>query len=249
MYHRPAATNGNAAGSGADVYLRPVRVIISSRDLLVRNGARFILEQQPGIRVQGEATGLKETYELALRSRPDVLVLGLGAVNRAHLDALPHFAAVCRVIVLMSRVDEDLEFEAVRRGASAVLRRDVLDPQNLRATVRGDASPPDNLYELPSRTVSGKMAQRTGGCTQASRSPAATTPQRSAESLSPREVEVMELIARGFRNGDIAQTLQVSEKTVKNHINRVFAKLQVDTRARAILIWLGYGGASPGTTG
>jgi DNA-binding NarL/FixJ family response regulator len=197
--------------------------------------------------VYAEAATLNQMFELVRGTSPDALVLGLGSITHAYIDLVPSLAAVTRVVLVLSRADHEVAARACAAGAAAVLSRDVLSPQQLRTAVVGGARRSPVVGDTPPPAVSGRMARRATTCAEP---PTLPRPQgilvdgSSREWLSPREVEVMELIARGFRNADIARTLQVSEKTVKNHINRVFAKLHVDTRARAILVWLGYGAGS-----
>lgn len=185
------------------------RVVVVSADLLVRRGVRCLLEGYAGVRVAGELRSPTELIGLDVNVRPDLLVLDAEGSIRALLMMLPRLARFTKVMVLLPRPDVTT-VELVRRaGASTVLVHQDLSHSKFYKAVDGTIS------TLPARL----------SCL-------------ARERLSPREVDVMDQIARGLRNSDVALALNMSEKTVKNHINRIFAKLQVDSRAKAIVLWL-----------
>lgn len=207
------------------------RVIVGSRDLLVRSGTRFLLDQHPAISVIAEGSTVDQTHELAANLRPDAVVLSVSTGNSAYHEALLRLAAFTRVVLIIACSTSDYERYANVPGASVVLPRDGLSPSQLHSAVLG--KPASALSVRRSAVLGPHMSSAS-----AVRTPRGERTLR--ELLSPREAEVMDLIACGHRNSDIAHLLYVSEKTVKNHINHVFAKLQVDTRSRAILAWLGH---------
>jgi DNA-binding NarL/FixJ family response regulator len=154
------------------------------------------------------------------------------------IAAVPLLARDARVLMLTYAQDADTVAEALRAGASGYLVHGSFEPADLlgavRATHAGEAalSPP-----AASAAVAALHAEP--------RAAALPLPDHSTSGLSAREREVMDLIARGLSNQDIAAELVLSAKTIKNHVNHIYAKLGVRTRAEAIASWLGVADAEP----
>jgi DNA-binding NarL/FixJ family response regulator len=201
-----------------------IRVLIADDHAVVRRGLRTFLELQEDIDVVGEAEDGEEAIAEAERARPDVILLDLVmprldgvAAIRGILERSPS----TRVIVLTSFLDDDKLLPAVRAGAAAYLLKDV-QPQDLVAAIRTVHGGESELHPAAAARV---MAELADGGPQGD--PRAT--------LTPRELEVLELIARGRPNKLIARELGIAEKTVKTHVSNLLRKLGLTDRTQAAL--------------
>ncbi len=202
----------------------PIRVLVVDDHAVVREGLRAFLELQVGIEVVGEAADGEEALAAADRLRPDVVLLDLVMPRldgvRA-LRALRERLPGARVIVLTSFLDDDKLLPALRAGAAGYLLKNA-EPQELVRAVRvahaGEA--------LLDPVVAARLVE----------SLAAGEQDEPLDRLTPREREVLVLIGHGFPNKQIAQRLDVSEKTVKTHVGRLLAKLGVDDRTQAAVL-------------
>jgi NarL family two-component system response regulator LiaR len=200
----------------------PIRVLIVDDHAVVREGLRTFLDLQDGIEVIGEASDGEEAVQLATRLNPDVVLMdlvmptldGVGAMKQLR-DRLP----ATRVIVLTSFIDDERLLPAIRAGAAGYLLKDV-QPQELARAVRAASSGQALIDPTVAARLIDSLADRRG---------------EEAEQLTPREGEVLDLIARGFSNKRIARELGVAEKTVKTHVSHVLAKLGVADRTQAAL--------------
>ncbi len=201
-----------------------IRVLVVDDHAVVREGLRAFLELQVGIEVVGEAADGEEALAAADRLRPDVVLLDLVMPRldgvRA-LRALRERLPGARVIVLTSFLDDDKLLPALRAGAAGYLLKNA-EPQELVRAVRvahaGEA--------LLDPVVAARLVE----------SLAAGEQDEPLDRLTPREREVLVLIGHGFPNKQIAQRLDVSEKTVKTHVGRLLAKLGVDDRTQAAVL-------------
>ena len=201
----------------------PIRVLIVDDHAVVREGLRTFLELQEGLEVVGEADDGAEALPLAEELKPDVILMDLVMPNLdgvAAMRELRERVPGARVIVLTSFLDEDRVMPAIRAGAAGYLLKNV-QPQELARAIRlADAG-----ETLIDPAVAARLVE-------------AVADGRSAEpdhELTPREQEVLDLIARGFSNKRIALELRVAEKTVKTHVSHVLAKLGVSDRTQAAL--------------
>jgi two-component system, NarL family, response regulator LiaR len=199
----------------------PIRVLIVDDHAVVREGLRAFLALQDGIEVAGEAADGEEALEAAARLRPDVILMDLVmprldgvAAMRALRERLPR----TRVIVLTSFLDDDKLLPALRAGAAGYLLKNA-DPQELVRAVHA-AHAGEALLDP---VVAARLVETL----------AADGVEEPLDRLTPREREVLVLIAHGFANKRIAQELAVSEKTVKAHVSHVLAKLGVSDRTQA----------------
>ncbi len=202
-----------------------IRVLIADDHAVVRQGLRTFLDLQADIDVVGEAADGEEAVAVAAEHAPDVILLdlvmprldGIGALRR-----LREVAPGARVIVLTSFGEDERLFTALRAGASGYLLKDVEPAELVRSirTVHGGGAP---LSPAVAARVVDEFASGGG----AGRAP--------ADDLTPRELEVLCLIARGRSNKRIALELGVAEKTVKTHVSHVLAKLGLSDRTQAAL--------------
>lgn len=205
-----------------------VTVAIADDNAVVRMGLRSLLESSERVELIGEASDGEELVELVERERPDVTLCDIRMPRLNGLGALNQVADLTRFVMLTNNDDEATVREAMQTGARGYLVYGHHDGDEILAAIVSVAN---------GSTVWGPAA------TQALLSPAPAAPSETgthpaAADLSEREREIMELVAAGKRNAEIASTLFLAEKTVKNHLNRIFPKLGVTTRAEAISLWL-----------
>ena len=203
-----------------------IRVVIADDHRVVRDGLCYLLSQESDVEVVGEAGDGKQTVDVVAATRPDVLLLDLympeldGHAVLAALHDAPHRPAV---VVLTSAADDEHLVRAMRAGATSYLLKtapadDVITA--VRAASAGTASlSPELLTRL----------------TQALRRP---PPPDPFEPLSPREREVLQLIARGHSNRQIARGLAIGEQTVKTHVRSILIKLGLQDRVQAAIFAL-----------
>jgi DNA-binding NarL/FixJ family response regulator len=220
-----------------------ISVLIADDQVLVRAGFRAILESQPGITVCGEAADGRAVIDLVRTRRPDVVLMdiqmpdidGLEATRRLLQEKeLEHPVAV----VMLTTFDLDAYvYDALRAGASGFLLKDTL-PEDLvaaiRVVARGDA--------LIAPGITKRLIE------QFARSAPASTPPPALAELTPREAEVLILVARGLSNAEIADELVLTNATVKTHIKRILAKLGVRDRVQAVVLAYEAGLVYPGTS-
>jgi DNA-binding NarL/FixJ family response regulator len=204
----------------------PIRVLIVDDHAVVREGLRTFLELQDGIEVVGEAANGEEALERVADQRPDVVVMdlvmpkldGVGAMRELQRRGSP-----TRVLVLTSFLDDERLMPAIEAGAAGYLLKNV-DPAELARAVRaahaGEAMlDPGVAARLVERIASRERAVSKG-----------------VDELTRREREVLEWIAQGHSNKQIARELGVAEKTVKTHVGHLLAKLGVADRTQAALL-------------
>ena len=216
--------------SGAADAPPPPRVVIADDQNLVRSGFRLILNSA-GIPVVAEAADGREAMAAVLKHRPDVVLMdvrmpemdGLEATRR--ILATPAVSATVRIIILTTFDLDQYVYAALAAGASGFLLKDV-SPEHLVAAVQlvrtGDAL----LAPSITRRLVGRFAPR--GLLAAQRAL-----DRDISALTPRELEVLGLIARGLSNAELAATLTLSEATVKTHVARILNKLDLRDRVLA----------------
>ncbi|WP_033320673.1 response regulator [Streptomyces yerevanensis] len=230
-----------------------IRVIIVDDQAMVRAGFAALLAAQSDIDVVGEAADGRKGVELARGTRPDVVLMdvrmpemdGLAAARilldpqEDHKDYMDHEDAVSRPKVLMLTTfdADDYVYEALRAGASGFLLKDA-PPADLIAAVRVVAAGDALLAPKVTRRLIADFAQQ--------RPAPRRRPAVQLEGLTPRETEVLELVARGLSNQEIADHLVLAEQTVKTHIGRVLAKLDLRDRAQAVIFAYESGLVTPG---
>ncbi|MEV6383179.1 response regulator transcription factor [Streptomyces sp. NPDC051773] len=237
----------------------PLRVLVADDNPVVRAGLTALLGAHPDITVVAQATNGAEALREARRHRPDVALLDVRMPGTDGLTALPELAALCPVMMLTYSTEPEVVTEALRRGACGYLVHGeftapelitaVRDVREGRPAISATVSTSLGVSYEPSHESHDHASHMQPSMTQSSTSgpTRATTPPRHAFDrvnrpsfgLSSREVEVMDLIASGMNNRQIAAACFISEKTVKNHINSIFAKLHSSTRSEAIAHWLG----------
>ncbi|MFB7630794.1 response regulator [Streptomyces sp. NPDC056149] len=216
-----------------------IRVIIVDDEPLVRHGLRTILEADPGIRVVAEAADGHAAIEQARAHACDVVLMdirmprGDGIVATRALRAMATPPAV--VILTTFQLDEYVT-EALRAGAAGFLLKDTPPTEIIRA-VHDVAEGHGVLSPSVTRQVIDTLLQQHQALTARERA--------QLESLTAREREVLHLVGQGLSNADIARSLSASEATIKMHVSRVLAKLELNNRVQAALLARNADAASP----
>ena len=206
--------------------MEPVRVLLADDHPFFRDGLRMLLDEASDMELAAEAGDGDQAVALATQTEPDVILMdikmpgmsGIEATRRI-LGASPHIG----IIVVTMYEDDDFVFSAMRAGARGYLlkgadREDVL--RAIRAVANGDA------------IFGPAIARRLIGFFAA---PASPSPPPLFPELTEREREILDLIARGYSNADIAGRLYLSPKTVRNNVSNILSKLQLASRAEAIV--------------
>jgi DNA-binding NarL/FixJ family response regulator len=232
----------------------PLRLLVADDNPVVRAGLTALLSGRADTTVVAQAADGREAYEAALEHRPDVILLDVRMPGVDGISALPHLVRLAPVMMLTYSHETETVREALRLGAGGYLVHGEFTTEQLVRAVRDvrEGRPhvtPGAAKALLTELQSGAPAHvghqlpapARGICApplSQLQSPMEES-SRSRFRLSAREAEIMDLIASGMTNRQIAATCFISEKTVKNHINRIFAKLHSTTRSQATAKWLG----------
>jgi DNA-binding NarL/FixJ family response regulator len=218
----------------------PVTVLIADDQALVRAGFRSILEAQAGISVVGEAADGRDAIDLVRKRGPDVVLMDIKMPDIDGLEATRRIVAEPdnRTAVLMLTTFDlnEYVYDALRAGASGFLLKDV-PPEELVAAVRVVAGGEALIAPAITKRLIEHFVRT---------APPGDTPGRLDE-LTPREVEVLTLIARGRSNQEIAADLVLTEATVKTHVKHVLRKLDARDRVQAVVFAYETGLVTPGT--
>ena len=202
-----------------------VRLLVVDDQQLIRDGIAALLSIRPGITIVGTAVNGREAVEKAVELGPDVVLMD---VRMPELDGVEAVAVLrgrapeCRVVMLTTFDDEEYVVQALRAGASGYLLKD-LPAEELAQAVRLAHA---GVTQLDS-SVAARLA--------AALPHAAPEPPAAAPALSPREIDILRLVARGRTNREIAAQLYLSEGTVKNHVSRILSRLALRDRTQAAL--------------
>ena len=217
-----------------------IRVVLADDQRVVREGLGTLLGLLDGVEVVGTAADGQEAVELARRLDPDIVLMDLRMPRCDGIEATRRLAAArgrARVVVLTTYADDASVLAALRAGARGYLTKDAGADEirmALEAVARGEAA-------LDPAVQHHVVAAVAGGD-----DPAAPQEPALPDGLTPREAEVLALIARGLTNREIAADLVVSEATVKSHVNHLFAKAGVRDRAQAVAYAFRHGLAEGG---
>lgn len=230
---------------------QPTRILLVDDQELLRAGFRIILGSQPGLEIVGEAADGATAVQLAETLQPDIICMdvqmpgmdGLEATRRIVAD--PHLHAAVLILTTFDR--DDYLAEAPRAGASGFLLKNS-SPEELVAAVRVVAGGDALLSPAVTRRVIEGFAQASTEQTTAIEASAAhtTAPGADYEQLTEREREVLQLVAQGLSNQEIASELFVGEATVKSHVSKVLQKLTLRDRIQAVIYTYEHGLAPRG---
>jgi DNA-binding NarL/FixJ family response regulator len=205
-----------------------IRVVVADDMALVRGGMKMILEADPGIRVVGEADDGAAAVEEAIRTSPDVAVMDIRMPGVDGIEAtrrLQQRMPSVRVLVVTTFHLDEYVHEALRAGAAGFLLKDTA-PDSLVGAVRTVAAGDALLSPAVTRQLIEHYVQRPA--------PDAALTGKLAE-LTPRELDVARLVARGMTNAEIAATLFLGEGTVKTHVTAILSKLGLRNRTQIVV--------------
>ncbi|MEU6574457.1 response regulator transcription factor [Streptomyces sp. NPDC046805] len=232
----------------------PLRILVADDNPVVRAGLTALLAGREDITVVAEAADGREAYDAACRHRPDVILLDVRMPGVDGIAALPHLVRLAPVMMLTYSHESETVQEAVRLGAAGYLVHGEFTVDQLLTAVRDIRHGRPHFTPTAAGALMAQLksdATAHGNPEMASSAPTVSSQNlsqlqsgvgqsgRSRFQLSPREAEIMDLIASGMTNQQIAAACFISEKTVKNHINRIFAKLHSTSRSQAAAKWLG----------
>jgi NarL family two-component system response regulator LiaR len=201
-----------------------IRVLIADDHAIVREGLRYLVASEPGMTLVGEASDGETAVQLFCMLRPDVTLLDLLMPGKDGLEALCEIREQdpqARILVLTSFAEDQRVFPAIKAGALGYLLKDS-SPQDLLRAIREVYHRDSYLSPLIAR----KVIQELHRAPELSSGP---------EPLSERELDVLHLIAEGLSNQEIADRLVISERTARNHVGRILAKLHLENRTQAAL--------------
>ncbi len=224
---------------------RPVRIMITDDHALVRDGLRSMLEDEPGLEVVGEASNGLEALELCRSLKPDLMLMD---VRMPEMDGLEATRAIkgefpsTSVLMVTMHENPDYLMEALSAGAAGYILKGASGDKLVDAinrTIMGESPLNEELAARLLRRLADKAETEREESAQQPPPASPAQPQRrqevplALEALTPRETEVLGLLAQGQSNPKIAQTLTISRSTAKVHVERIIRKLEVSDRTQA----------------
>jgi DNA-binding NarL/FixJ family response regulator len=209
-----------------------IRVLLVDDQPLLRTGFRMILSAEPDLTIVGEAGEGASGVEAARRLKPDVVLMdirmpGMDGIQATRALAGPGVEDPIKVLILTTFGLDEYVVEALRAGASGFLLKDA-PPEDLVEAIKIVAAGEALLAPSITRRLLDRVATRLPPATDAA--------IPALAELTDREMEVLKLVARGLSNAEIAEKLVVSETTVKTHVSRVLAKLEIRDRVQAVIL-------------
>ena len=206
-----------------------LRVLVADDHALFRRGLQMVLDQEPDLELVGEAADGTEVVERAQELMPDVVLMDVRMPRRSGIEAtreikdlLPH----CKILMLTISDDEADLYDAIKAGASGYLLKEI-PIEEVADAIR-------SVWAGQSR-ISPSMASKLLSEFATMSKKADEPRQVPAPKLTDREMEVLQLVAQGLNNRDIAKQLYISENTVKNHIRNILEKLHLHSRMEAVV--------------
>lgn len=213
---------------------RRTKILLVDDHALFRVGMRNILEREPDFDIVGEADDVRSAFDLSAEQTPDIVLMDLSLPPPGGIEGTQRIkreVPSAGIVVLATEEDEDSLFDAIKAGAAAFILKDV-GPDDLVTIIRrvsaGEYLINDKVFAKPS--VASRVLKEFREL--------AVYGQEAAPifaPLSPREVEILDNIAQGMTNKQVAYALSISEQTVKNHMSSILRKLSVNDRTQAVV--------------
>ncbi len=222
----------------------PVRIVVADDHQVVRTGFAALLDTQPDFTVLGTASDGAEAVRMSRELRPDIVLMDVRMPGTDGIEATRQLTGKVdspRIIILTTFDLDEYVYDALRAGASGFLLKDVT-AERLFDAVRVVAAGEALLAPAVTRRLISEFAKLRPKATGRSESPA-----RALGELTPRETEVLRLLAEGLSNPEIAARLVVTEETVKTHVSRVLHKLGLRHRTQAVVLAYESGLVTPGS--
>lgn len=210
-----------------------IKIMIADDHVLLRQGIRNVLELEQDLEVIGEAGDGEQTVERVLTLAPDILLLDINMPRFNGLEVIKRMnqqQQKTKIIVLTMHDDESYVIEVVKAGAMGYLLKDI-EPGMLVAAIRTVYAGESFIYPTLAKKLFSELSRQQDKNTATLK----TVTHRRAEGLTYRELEVLQRVCLGLSNQDLAKSLFLSEKTVKNHLTSIFRKLGVNDRTQAVL--------------
>ena len=207
-----------------------IRIVIADDHEVVRIGLGAVLNLTPGMKVMGHAARMEETKKLCLRLKPDLVLLDIRLPDGSGIDAARDILSACpdtRILFLTSYADDHTVLEAILSGAQGYVLKDIASDELIRAiksVAAGQALMDPRLTRQTFHWLKNLSTDQG---------------QSRRALLSPQEQRLLPLIAQGLTNKEIADQLQLSEKTVKNYLSNVYSKLQLGRRSQVAALYAG----------
>jgi len=203
----------------------PIRTVLADDHPIVLQGLQHLFARHPDLEVVASCAGADEALSASREHRPDVVVLDVRMPQRSGLDLLAVLSRELpdvRCVVLTAAITQEQVVEALKRGAAGLVLKE---------------SPPEQLIECVRRVAAGERYFDSDTVTQAVQAAADRSgPTEAAGSLTPRELEIVRMVAQGLRNRVIGERLVISESTVKVHLHNIYEKLGIEGRLELVLL-------------
>jgi two-component system nitrate/nitrite response regulator NarL len=204
----------------------PIRVLLADDHPLFRKGIASLLREERDFEVVGEAANGREALEKSRDLMPDIVLMDLSMPEMDGLEAtrrikqeMPHV----RIVILTIEEEDQSLFEAVKNGAQGYVLKKI-EPQALFSTLRGVAQGEASISRLMAAKLMGEFSRQVNHAASA---------EGRRQELSPRERGILDLVAQGKTNKEIASVLAIAENTVKNHLKNILEKLHLENRVQA----------------
>ena len=201
-----------------------IRVLIVDDHAIVREGQRALIDTEPGMEVVGEAKDGFEAVELADTLQPDVILMDLHMPRKDGIEAIEEIKTgnpEARILVLTSFTEDEKVYSAIKAGAMGYLLKDS-SPQEILDAIRKVYQGDTTLHPSIANKLMREL-QRSSNLSP------------TEDPLTAREVEILKLVAQGLPNQEIAETLVISERTVRTHVTNILSKLHLANRTQAAL--------------
>ncbi len=214
-----------------------IKIVIADDHALLRQGIINVLKLEDDFQVIGEACDGAETVEKAIALTPDVLLLDINMPRMNGLDVIKKIneqEKAIKIIVLTMHDDESYVMEVIKSGAVGYLLKDI-EPGMLVTAIRTVYAGESYIYPTLAKRIFNEFSRTQQEKEKEKVSEVVRTISRREEGLTYREYEVLQGVCRGLSNQELAKSLFLSEKTVKNHLTNIFRKISVNDRTQAVL--------------